>query len=195
MLRYIPAVVFLAFASLLSAQLSLRNADVIKMVKAGLNEDLIITTVNASPGYYDTSVDGLANLKQAGVTDKEFSAIVQKAYHICFAGTDQDQLQGLQLDQMEDLLQKFHCGPHFDRQPAPGVKTAPLADAMPRIPLAMPAFSMRRATLNQSLTATSAALGKRSTTAFSEHKICERTRRYSQFTGGDSSVAARQLHH
>ena len=129
--KYIPALAFLAFSPLLAAQLSLRNADVISMVKAGLNEDLIITTVNAAPGYYDTSVDGLANLKRAGATDKEFSAIVQKAFHICFAGTDRDQPQDLQLDQMEDLLQKFHCGPHFDRQPAPAAQAPPHAVAAP----------------------------------------------------------------
>lgn len=149
MLKYVQAVAFLAFSPLLSAQLSLRNADVIKMVKAGLVEDLIITTVNASPGYYDTSVDGLANLKRAGVSDKEFSAIVQRAFHICFAGTDRDQLQGLQLSQMEDLLQKFHCGPqHSDQEPVPSAQAPPLADAMPRTPATRFVSSIRKVTLN-----------------------------------------------
>lgn len=96
---------------LLLAQLSLRNYDVIHMVKAGLGEDLIITVINASPGYYDTSPSGLAALKSAGVSDKIFSALVQKAYHICFAGTDRDRLRGLRLDQMEQTLQEYGCGP------------------------------------------------------------------------------------
>jgi len=152
MRKYLQAVAFLAFSPLLSAQLALRNADVIKMVKAKLNEDLIITTVNASPGYYDTSVDGLANLKQAGVTDKEFSAIVQKAFHICFAGTDQDQLQDLKLSQMEDLLQTSHCGPqHSDQEPVPGAKAPPLADATPKNPVTRSLSSIREVTLNRSL--------------------------------------------
>lgn len=110
------AFLFLAASLPLFAQLSLRNADVIKMVNAGLGEDLIITTVNAAPGYYDTSVDGLHALKSAGVTDKEFSAIVQKAFHICFAGTQKDHSEGLQLGEMEHLLQEFHCGPQHSNQ-------------------------------------------------------------------------------
>jgi hypothetical protein len=143
--KYIPALTFLAFSPLLAAQLSLRNADVISMVKAGLNEDLIITTVNAAPGYYDTSVDGLANLKRAGVTDKEFSAIVQKAFHICFAGTENDRLEDLQLGQMEDQLQKFHCGPHFDHQPTPAPQAPPTAFTAPTPPATRQSSWERRA--------------------------------------------------
>jgi len=106
------ALAFLASSPLLMAQLSLRNYDVVNMVKAGLGEDLIITVINASPGYYDTSPSGLAALKNAGVSDKIFSALVEKAYSICFAGTDRDQLRDLRLDQMEQLLQETGCGPH-----------------------------------------------------------------------------------
>lgn len=124
--KCLQALAFLALSLPLCAQLSLRNIDVIKMVNAGLGEDLIITTVNAAPGYYDTSVDGLHNLRSEGVTDKELSAIVQKAFHICFAGTDQDRIEGLQLGQMEHLLQEFHCGPQRrDQPPPPMTQTAP----------------------------------------------------------------------
>jgi hypothetical protein len=113
------AVAFLA-SPLLAAQLSPRNDDIIKMVKARLGEDLIITVINASPGYYDTSTNGLAALKSAGVSDKVFSAIVQRAFQICFAGTGRDQTEGLKLGQMEKLLQKNGCGPqHSDAKPAP----------------------------------------------------------------------------
>jgi hypothetical protein len=73
------ALVFLAFCPLLVAQQSLNNDSVIKLVKAGLSEDLIISTINASPGSYDTSADGLIALKTAGASDKEVSAIVVKA--------------------------------------------------------------------------------------------------------------------
>jgi hypothetical protein len=130
MLRYLSAFVLVAFSPLLSAQLSLRNADVIHMLEARLGEDLIVTTVNAAPGYYDTSVDGLANLQRAGISDKELSAVVQKAFHICFAGTSEDHLDGLKQSQMEELLQQHHCGPHFDQtspqsaKPLPGAATA-----------------------------------------------------------------------
>jgi hypothetical protein len=121
--QFFQALALLVFSLPLSAQLSLRNYDVIRMVNAGLGEDLIITTVNAAPGYYDTSVDGLRALKSAGVTDKELSAIVQKAFHICFAGTDKDRMEGLQLGEMEHLLQDFHCGPQRRDQPPPPIQS------------------------------------------------------------------------
>jgi hypothetical protein len=71
--------VFLAISPLLYAQLSLNNEAVIKMVKAGLSDDLIITTINVMPGSYDTSPDGLIALKSAGASDKVVGAIVSKA--------------------------------------------------------------------------------------------------------------------
>jgi hypothetical protein len=64
---------------LATAQQTLDNESVIKLVKAGLGEELIITTINASPGNYDTSANGLIALKSAGVSDKVVSAIVLRA--------------------------------------------------------------------------------------------------------------------
>lgn len=58
---------------------TLNNDSVIKLVKAGLSDDLIVTTINASAGRYDTSADGVIALKSAGVSDKVVSAIVVKA--------------------------------------------------------------------------------------------------------------------
>jgi hypothetical protein len=73
------AFVFLAFCPLLVAQQSLTNDSVIKLIKAGLSEDLIVSTINASPGSYDTSPDGLIALKHAGVSDKIVAQIVLKS--------------------------------------------------------------------------------------------------------------------
>jgi hypothetical protein len=73
------AIVFLAFCPLLVAQQALNNDSVVKLVKAGLSDDLIVSTINASPGVYDTSADGLIALKTAGASDKVVSAIVTKA--------------------------------------------------------------------------------------------------------------------
>jgi hypothetical protein len=73
------ALIFLAFCSMLIAQQALNNDSVIKLVKAGLSDDLIVTTINASPGTYDTSANGLIALKTAGASDKVVSAIVIKA--------------------------------------------------------------------------------------------------------------------
>jgi hypothetical protein len=73
------AVTLILVTSVLFAQQPLNNDGVVKLVKAGLSEDLIISTVNASPGTYDTSANGLIALKTAGVSDKVVSAIVVKA--------------------------------------------------------------------------------------------------------------------
>jgi hypothetical protein len=62
-----------------SAQKALNNDSVTKLIKAGLSDDLIVNTINVSPGSYDTSADGLIALKTAGASDKVLSAIVQKA--------------------------------------------------------------------------------------------------------------------
>jgi hypothetical protein len=58
---------------------TLNNDAVIKLVKAGLSDDLIVTTINASAGNYDTSADGVIALKAAGGSDKVVSALVVKA--------------------------------------------------------------------------------------------------------------------
>jgi hypothetical protein len=73
------ALVFLAFCSPLVAQQMLDNASVVKLVKAGLSDDLIVSTINASPGTYDTSTNGVIALKSAGASDKVVTAILLKA--------------------------------------------------------------------------------------------------------------------
>jgi hypothetical protein len=77
--KHILAVVFLAICPVLFAQQALNNDAVIKLVKAGLSEDLIVTTINASAGSYDVSADGIIALKTAGASDKVVAAIVAKA--------------------------------------------------------------------------------------------------------------------
>ena len=88
MRKAICAVLFLAFCPFLIAQQvpfllaqqeqALNNDSIIKMVNAQLSEKVIITTINASPGAYDTSPDALIALKQAGVSDKVITAIAAK---------------------------------------------------------------------------------------------------------------------
>jgi hypothetical protein len=79
MRKSLIALVFLAFCPLVIAQQSLNNDAVIKLVKAGLSDDLIVSTITASPGAYDTSANGLIALKAAGASDKVVTAIVLKA--------------------------------------------------------------------------------------------------------------------
>lgn len=54
----------------------MRNADVIKMVKAGLDEATIITTIQTRKSKFDVSPDGLIALHKGGVTQAEMNAIM-----------------------------------------------------------------------------------------------------------------------
>ena len=77
--RHRPAWRLLPFAALAAhAQQALDNDAVVKLVKSGLGEDLIVQTITASAGKYDVSVEAMIALKQAGVTDKELGAMVTK---------------------------------------------------------------------------------------------------------------------
>ena len=69
----------LLLCPVLIAQETMSNDSVVKLLKAGLSEDLIVTTVNSSPGKYDTSTNALIALKKAGASDKVVAAIIMKA--------------------------------------------------------------------------------------------------------------------
>ena len=73
------AICILAACSFLAAQQAMNNDSVVKLVKAGLSDDLIVSTINASPGSYDTSADGIIALKTAGASDKVIAAMIAKA--------------------------------------------------------------------------------------------------------------------
>ena len=77
--KFLVAVALLAFAPLLAAQQAMNNDSVVKLVKAGLSDDLVVSTINASPGTYNTSADSLIALKTAGASDKVISAVVLKS--------------------------------------------------------------------------------------------------------------------
>jgi hypothetical protein len=89
MRKAVCAVLFLAFCPFLVAQQvpfllaqqeqALSNESIVKMVNAQLSDDVIIATINASPGAYDTSPDALIALKQAGVSSKVIAALVTKS--------------------------------------------------------------------------------------------------------------------
>jgi hypothetical protein len=79
MQKRLLAGLFFVLVPMLIAQQPMNNDSVIKLVKAGLSDDLIITTINASPGVYDTSTTGLISLKGGGASDKVISAIVLKS--------------------------------------------------------------------------------------------------------------------
>jgi len=74
--------VFLGFGFLCSAlilgQTPLTNDAVMKMVTAGLGDDVIVGMINTQPGNYPLNPDTLIALKKAGVSDKVIAAMVSK---------------------------------------------------------------------------------------------------------------------
>ena len=79
-MRKFALAAFLAvFAPVLIAQQSMNNDSVIKLCKAGLSDDVIVTTINSSQGDYKTAPDDLVALKTAGASDKVVAAVVVKA--------------------------------------------------------------------------------------------------------------------
>ena len=76
--KVLVAIAFFVAFPLLLAQQTLNNDSVIKMVKMGFPEDMIVNAINRSPGAYDTSVMGIVALEKAGVGTKAVSAMVLK---------------------------------------------------------------------------------------------------------------------
>jgi hypothetical protein len=59
-----------------AAETLLQNQDVIKMVKAGLDDALILAKTGSSKCQFDTSTDALIQLKQSGVSAAVLKAVV-----------------------------------------------------------------------------------------------------------------------
>ena len=70
-----------------AAPATMTNDSVIRMVKAGLSDDLIVQTIASQPGQYSTDSDALVALKQAGLSDRVIAAMVNKS-RIRLTGTD-----------------------------------------------------------------------------------------------------------
>jgi hypothetical protein len=64
--------------SALQAQEILTNDSIIKMVKAGLSEEVILDVVNLKSGQYSLNTDDLIALKKANVPSKVIAAMVNK---------------------------------------------------------------------------------------------------------------------
>jgi len=61
------------------AQDTLSNESVVKMVKSGLGESLVVSMVQNQPGKYSLSPDDLVKLKEAGVSEKILEAMATKS--------------------------------------------------------------------------------------------------------------------
>jgi hypothetical protein len=75
----LSSIILAGFALAATAQQAMNNDAVIKMVKAGLSDDIIVGSISSQPGQYDTSADGLIALKTAGASDKVVGAMIAKA--------------------------------------------------------------------------------------------------------------------
>lgn len=74
----VPGVVAILCLAVASAQEPLTNDSVIKMVKAGLSEDVIVSMVKSQPAKYALTPDQLISLKSAGVPDKVVAAMIER---------------------------------------------------------------------------------------------------------------------
>src|ERR1700686_263176 len=60
------------------AQSALNNDSIIKMAKAGLGDDVIVSMIKGQPGNYAIEPDTLIQLKTAGLSEKVINAMVEK---------------------------------------------------------------------------------------------------------------------
>jgi hypothetical protein len=81
MLRLSARLVVLAviLAVVLAAEQPLNNEAIVKLHRAGLDDDLIVDMVNTRPGHYATGVDDIIALKQAGISKKVLTAILNRS--------------------------------------------------------------------------------------------------------------------
>lgn len=77
-MRLKVAILCFVGAALAIAQTALNNDSIIKMVKGGLGDDVVVSTIKAQPAEYSTDPDGLIALKGAGVSDKVIAAMVDR---------------------------------------------------------------------------------------------------------------------
>jgi len=78
MRKILLMVAFLGPCLTLVAQQALNNEAIIKLVKAGMSDDFIVSTINGQQGNYDDSPNAIAALKNAGASDRVMTAVVQK---------------------------------------------------------------------------------------------------------------------
>jgi hypothetical protein len=86
MLRRFKYIILLCMTCVLFAQEPLNNEGIIKLVKSGMTEDLIINLIQVQPGAYALSADDLTALKAASVSEKIITAMVAKAKGVSATG-------------------------------------------------------------------------------------------------------------
>jgi hypothetical protein len=78
-MKFVRTVVLSAlFAAIILAQQALTNDSIVKLVKAGMGDDLIVNMVNTQPANYSLGPEDLIALKKAGVSERVINAMVTK---------------------------------------------------------------------------------------------------------------------
>lgn len=72
------AVLALCLGVASAQQFTNTNDSVIKMVKAGMSDSIVISSINSQPGHFSLSANDLIALKQAGVSDAVMAAMIAK---------------------------------------------------------------------------------------------------------------------
>jgi hypothetical protein len=72
------ALVLFSLSLVAFGQEALTNESIVKMTKAGLGEDLIVSMVQNQPGHYDLTPDSLVSMKSDGVSEKILAAMAAK---------------------------------------------------------------------------------------------------------------------
>jgi len=72
------SLILLSFACVLFAQAPIDNEGVIKLVKSGMTEEMILSVIQQQPGSYVLGVDDFVALKAAGVSEKIIAAMLAR---------------------------------------------------------------------------------------------------------------------
>lgn len=79
-MKRLIVILILALSVVAGAQdQTLDNDSILKMVQAGLSENLVLIAIHTQPGKYSLSADDLIKLKQAGVSEKILTAMLTKS--------------------------------------------------------------------------------------------------------------------
>ncbi len=66
------------FAGVLSAQSSLTNDDVVKLMKAGMSEEFVVGLIRQQPAQFATDANRLVELKEAGLSERVIGEMTAK---------------------------------------------------------------------------------------------------------------------
>ncbi|MGC1870038.1 MAG: hypothetical protein WA700_03680 [Acidobacteriaceae bacterium] len=76
--RFLFVILALSLGVAAAQQFSNTNDSVIKMVKAGMSDSIVISSINSQPAHFSLSANDLIALKQAGVSDAVMAAMIAK---------------------------------------------------------------------------------------------------------------------